>query len=85
MLSYSVYAMDTYGEVRVKTHQPLDQLGPAADAKLFELDQQIDTLIKKNGFQDIVQYADKNQNRVFFPVDNTPENDDAFIKIRLNG
>ena len=72
----SVYAMDTYGEVRVKTHKPLvfivgthiDQLGPSADAKLFEYDQQIDTLIKKNGFQDIVQYADKNQNCVFFPV-----------------
>ena len=88
----SVYAMDTYDELRVKTHKPLvfivgthiDQLGPSADAKVFELDQQIDTLIKKNGFQDIVQYADKNENRVFFPVDNTSENDDAFIKIRSN-
>ena len=47
----------------------IDQLGPSADAKIFELDQQIDTLIKKNGFQDIVQYVDKNQNRVIFPVE----------------
>ena len=88
----SVYAMDTTGGVRVKTHQPLvfivgthiDQLGPSADAKIIELDQQIDLLIKKNGFQDIVQYADKNQNRVFFPVDNTSESDEAFKKIRSN-
>ena len=86
----SVYAMDTTGGVRVKTHKPLvfivgthiDQLGPSADAKIIELDQQIDLLIKKNGFQDIVQYADKNQNRVFFPVDNTSESDEAFKKIR---
>ena len=88
----SVYAMDTSGEVRVKTHKPLvfivgthiDQLGPSADAKMIELDQQIDLLIKKNGFQDIVQYADKNQKRVFFPVDNTSESDEAFKKIRSN-
>ena len=61
--------MDTSGKVRVKTHKPLvfivgthiDQLGLSADAKLFELDQQIDMLIKKNGFQDRVQYADKNK------------------------
>ena len=88
----SVYAMDTTGGIRVKTHKPLvfivgthiDQLGPSADAKIIELDQQIDLLIKKNGFQDIVQYADKNQNRVFFPVDNTSESDEAFKKIRSN-
>ena len=69
--------MDTTGGIRVKTHKPLvfivgthiDQLGPSADAKIIELDQQIDMLIKKSGFQDIVQYADKTQNRVFFPVD----------------
>ena len=88
----SVYAMDTTGGVRVKTHKPLvfivgthiDQLGPSADTKMIELDQRIDLLIKKNGFQDLVQYADKNQKRVFFPVDNTSESDEAFKKIRSN-
>ena len=86
----SVYAVDTSGEVRVKTHKPLvfivgthiDQLGSSADVKMIELNQQIDMLIKKNGFQDIVQYADKNQKRVFYPVDNTSDSDEAFMKIR---
>ena len=32
----------------------------------------------------IVQYADKNQNQVIFPVDNTSDSDEAFKKIRSN-
>ena len=86
----SVYAMDTPGKDTVKTHKPLvfivgthkDQLGSSADQKIAELNQYIISLIVKNGFQDLVLYADKNKGQIFFSVDNTSESDDDFKSIR---
>ena len=80
----SVYAMDTSSTAGVQTHKPLvfivgthvDRLDPPADTKkIAELDSHLDSLIKKNGFQDIVQYADDSSSQVIFPVDNTSSND----------
>ena len=86
----SVYAMDTPGKDTVKTHEPLvfivgthrDQLGSSADAKIAELNQYIISLIEKNGFKYLVQYADISTGQIFFPVDNTSESDDDFKLIR---
>ena len=86
----SVYAMDTPGEGTVKTHKPLvfivgthkDQLGSTAKARIAELNQYIISLIAKNGFQDLVLYADKRNGQIFFPVDNTSDSDDDFKLIR---
>ena len=86
----SVYAMDTPDKDTVKTHKPLvfivgthkDQLGSSADARISELNQYIISLIEKNGFQDLVLYADQCKGQIFFPVDNTSESDDDFKLIR---
>ena len=86
----SVYAMDTPGEDTVKTHKPLvfivgthiDKLGSSADARIAELNQYIISLIEKNGFQDLVLYADNRKGQIFFPVDNTSDSDDDFKLIR---
>ena len=86
----SVYAMDSPGKDTFKTHEPLvfvvgthkDQLGSSADEKIAELNRYIISLIEKNGFKDLVQYADKNKGQIFFPVDNTSESDDDFKLIR---
>ena len=86
----SVYAMDTPGKDTVKTHKPLvfivgthkDQLGSSADRKIAELNKYIISLIMKNGFQDLVLYADKNKGQIFFSVNNTSESDDDFKLIR---
>ena len=86
----SVYAMDTSGKDVIKTHKSLvfivgthiDQLGSSADQKIHQLNQHIDSVIKKNGFRDLVQYADEHKGSVFFPVDNTSESDEDFRVIR---
>ena len=86
----SVYAMDTPGKDTVKTHRPLvfivgthkDQLDSSADARISELNQYIISLIEKNGFQDLVLYADNHKGQIFFPVDNTSDSDDDFKLIR---
>ena len=86
----SVYAMDTSGKDVIKTHKSLvfivgthiDQLGSSADQKIHQLNQHIDSVIKKNGFCDLVQYADEHKGSVFFPVDNTSESDEDFRVIR---
>ena len=88
----SVYAMDTPGKDTVKTHKPLvfivgthkDKFDSrsSANARISELNQHIFSLIEKNGFQDLVQYADKNKGQIFFPVDNTSDSDDDFMLIR---
>ena len=88
----SVYAIDTSVKGGVKMHKPLvfvvgthtDQLGSSADTRIAELNQEIHSLIHKNGFQDIVQYADTHKNQVIFPVDNTSESDEDFKFIRSN-
>ena len=88
----SVYAMDTRGDLEagVKTHKPLvfiigthkDKLGPSADEKIAKLNQHLDSLIVKSGFQDLVQYADAGKGQVMFTVDNTSESDEDFKAIR---
>ena len=86
----SVYAMDTPDKDTVKTHKPLvfivgthiDQLGSSADARIAELNQYIISLIEKNGFRDLVLYADNRKSQIFFPVDNTSDSDDDFKLIR---
>ena len=86
----SVYAMDTPGEASVKTHKPLvfiigthkDKLGPSAEEKVAKLNQHLDSLILKSGFQDLVQYADAGKGQVMFAVDNTSEGDEDFKPIR---
>ena len=88
----SVYAMDTPGdlEASVKTHKPLvfiigthkDMLGRSADEKIAKLNQHLDSLIVKSGFQDLVQYADAGKGQVMFAVDNTSESDEDFKAIR---
>ena len=82
----SVYAMDTSGKDVIKTHKSLvfivgthiDQLGSSADQKIDQLNQHIDSVIKENGFRDLVQYADESKGSVIFPVDNTSESDEDF-------
>ena len=88
----SVYAMDTRGDLDagVKTHKPLvfvigthkDKLGSSADQKITKLNQHLDSLIVKSGFQDLVQYADADKGQVMFAVDNTSESDEDFKAIR---
>ena len=86
----SVYAMDTSGEAGVKTHKPLvliigthkDMLGPAADKKIAQLNQHLDSIIVASGFQDLVQYAGAGEGQVMFAVDNTSVGDEDFRAIR---
>ena len=86
----SVYAMGTQGNTDVKTYKPLvlvigthkDNLGSSAEAKIAELNEHLDSLITRNGFLDLVQYADSSKGQVMFAVDNTSESDDDFKAIR---
>ena len=85
----SVYAMDTSSTAGVQTHKPLvfivgthiDKLDPPADAeKITALNRDLDLLIRKSGFEDLVQYANDKKGQVMFTVNNT-SNDDADIKL----
>jgi GTPase SAR1 family protein len=86
----SVYAMDTSGKAGVKTHKPLvliigthkDRLGPSAEEKIAKLNEHLDSLIKKRGFEDLVQYANAGKDEVMFTVDNMSESDEDFKPIR---
>ena len=86
----SVYAMDIQGKAKVKTHKPLvfiigthkDQLGQLADEKIARLNEHLDSVIVKTGFQNLVQYADADKGQVMFAVDNTSESDEDFQVIR---
>ena len=86
----SVYAMDTPSKAGVKTHKPLvfivgthkDKLGPSADEEIAKLNDQIDSLIRNSGFQDLVQYADTAKDQVMFTIDNTSESDEDIKIIR---
>ena len=83
----SVDAMDTPS---VKTHQPLvfvigthqDNLGESARITIDRLNLYLDLLINKNGFRDLVQYADRRKGQVMFTVDNTSESEEDFKLIR---
>ena len=87
----SVYAMGMQGNTDVKTYKPLvliigthkDNLISSAEAKVAELDKHLDSLIIRNGFMDLVQYADSSKGQVMFAVDNTSESDEDFKAIRL--
>ena len=86
----SVYAMGTQGNTDVKTYKPLvlivgthkDNLGLSAEVKIAELNKHLDSLIIKNGFLDLVQYADSSKGQVMFAVDNTSGSDEDFNVIR---
>ena len=73
-----------------KTHKPLvliigthqDKLGPHADERVKKLNSDIESLVEKNGFQDLVLYANASTNQVIFMVDNKSEDDKAFQPIR---
>ncbi len=90
----SVYAMDTPDKDSVKTHKPLvyivgthaDQLGSDATTKIAEINRCLDFIIRKNGFQDLVEYADKDKKCVAFTIDNTSSSEEKFriIRSRLN-
>jgi GTPase SAR1 family protein len=86
----SVYAMDTPGKAGVKIHKPLvliigthkDRLGPSAEEKIAKLNEHLDSLIKKRGFEDLVQYANVGKDEVMFTVDNMSESDEDYKPIR---
>jgi GTPase SAR1 family protein len=87
----SVYAMDTSGKASDKTHKPLvfiigthkDKLGSSADDKIAALNEQLDSLLLKSGFEDLVQHADASKGQIMFTVDNTSKNDEEdFDSIR---
>ena len=86
----SVYAMGTQGNTDVKTYKPLvlvigthkDNLGSSAEVKIAELNEHLDSLITRNGFLDLVQYADSSKGQVMFAVDNISESDEDFKAIR---
>ena len=83
----SVDAMD---KSDVKTHQPLvfivgthkDLLGSNAEEKISEIDQQLNDLVRKHGYQHLVQYADQQSNRLMFTVDNYSKSEEDFKCIR---
>ena len=86
----SVYAMDASDEESIQTHKPLvfivathkDKMGPSAGKKLKSLNSYIETLIIKNGFENLVQYADEQKGQVMFTVDNKSKDDTDFQLIR---
>ena len=89
----SVYAMDTSEEDSVKTHKPMvfivgthkDMLISEAKGtdKIDDLNRYLDSIIRSNGFRDLVQYAGDDHN-VMFAVDNTSDSEEDFQKIRSN-
>ena len=86
----SVDAMDITGQSDVKTHQPLvfivgthkDLLGSNAEEKICEINRQLNELINRHGYKDLVQYADQRSNRLMFTVDNYDEGEKDFECIR---
>ena len=73
-----------------KTHKPLvfvvgthkDKLTESPQKKIDKLNKDLDELITKNGFQKIIQYADKDKGQVMFTVDNGSDNEEDFKLIR---
>ncbi len=86
----SVYAMDTPDKDSVKTHKPLvyivgthaDQLESDATTKIAEINGRLDFIIRSNGFQDLVEYANKDEKCVAFTIDNTSSSEEKFRLIR---
>ena len=87
----SVYAMGALDNTGVKTYKPLvliigthkDNLdGPSAEVRIAELNKHLHSVITRNGFMDLVQYADSGKDEVMFTVDNTSKSDEDFKAIR---
>ena len=86
----SVDAMKMPNEKGVKTHDPLvfvvgthkDILGKSAAEEIAKLNQELGTLIQKNGFQHLIEYADDKKGQVMFTVDNGSGSDEDFKLIR---
>ena len=71
-----VFVVGTHKDCLVK------ELGEdKAYAKIVEIDSQLNSLISKHKYRDLVVYADKVKQQVFFAVDNTSDND-VFAIIR---
>ena len=86
----SVYAMDTSSQAGHHTPNPhvfivathKDKLGPSANQKINQLNKDVKSLIIENGFESLVQYADRAKGQVMFTVDNTSDSDEDFKPIR---
>ena len=86
----SVDAMNMPNEIGVKTHKPLvfvvgthkDKLTESPQKKIDKLNEGLDELITKNGFRNILQYADDDKGQVMFTVDNGSDSEDDFKLIR---
>ena len=86
----SVDAMDMPNEIGVAMHKPLvfvvgthkDMLKETAAEKIAKLNQELDMLIIKNGFRDLVQYANKHNGQTMFTVDNSSDSDEDFQLMR---
>ena len=83
-------SVDAMNEIGVETHKPLvfvvgthkDKLTESPQKKIDKLNKDLDELITKNGFQKIIQYADKDKGQVMFTVDNGSDNEEDFKLIR---
>ena len=86
----SVDAMNMPNEIGVAMHKHIvyvvgthkDMLKEAAAKKIAKLNQELDMLIKENGFHDLVQYADKHNGQMMFTVDNISDSDEDFQLMR---
>ncbi len=86
----SVHAMDTPDKDSVKTHKPLvyivgthaDRLGSDETTKIADINGHLHSIIKNNGFQDLVEYADKDKKCVAFTISNTSTSGEKLSRIR---
>ena len=86
----SVHAMDIPNKGDIETHRPcvfivgthVDQIQSSVEDKIALLNQHIDSLIVKHGFENLVEYSDRDSGSVIFQVDNYSESDEQFKKIR---
>ena len=93
----SIKAMDAPQTASIKTHDSLvfivgthkKNLGQYAKEKIAGLNKTLKSLIKENGYSDLVQHANRRQGEVMFTVDNKTDDDDdvdfAVIRSRISG
>ena len=75
----SIAATNVQNESIVTCHKPIvfivgthiDLLGPDADSVISSINQQLNEAIRDNGFLNLVQYADSENDKVMYTVDNT--------------
>ena len=83
-------SVDAMNEIGVETHKPLvfvvgthkDKLTESPQKKIDKLNKDLDELITKNGFRDLIQYANKDKGQVMFTVNNRSDSDEDFKLIR---